>query len=237
MADDEETLTEELVISKGGQYDPELLQRLTLSGLRLARLGQGLARCSNLRVLDLARNRLQTLDGIEACRRLVRLRVAGNGLRSLGGVAGLADLEHLDARANALAAVDAVAAALRPCACLTSLELRADDGAEANPCCASQTYAATLRGALPALQVLDGGRLALKDAAAAARGTLASAAVDAAAPAPDDWLGDGFDWDAAQAPPRAANGAARIRADADRLRAEMAHGVETAKAALGPRVS
>ena len=157
MADDEETLTEELVISKGGQYDPELLQRLTLSGLRLARLGQGLARCSNLRVLDLARNRLQTLDGIEACRRLVRLRVAGNGLRSLGGVAGLADLEHLDARANALAAVDAVAAALRPCACLTSLELRADDGAEANPCCASQTYAATLRGALPALQVLDGG--------------------------------------------------------------------------------
>ena len=38
MADDEETLTEELVISKGGQYDPELLQRLTLSGLRLARL-------------------------------------------------------------------------------------------------------------------------------------------------------------------------------------------------------
>ena len=58
MADDD-CLTEELVVRHGGQYDPELLQRLTLSGLRLARLGAGLARCTALRVLDLARNKLQ----------------------------------------------------------------------------------------------------------------------------------------------------------------------------------
>ena len=64
MADDD-CLTEELVVRHGGQYDPELLQRLTLSGLRLARLGAGLARCTALRVLDLARNKLQHLDGVE----------------------------------------------------------------------------------------------------------------------------------------------------------------------------
>mgnify|MGYP001498550936 CR=1 FL=1 len=53
MADDD-CLTEELVVRHGGQYDPELLQRLTLSGLRLARLGAGLARCTALRVLAVA---------------------------------------------------------------------------------------------------------------------------------------------------------------------------------------
>ena len=67
MADDD-CLTEELVVRHGGQYDPELLQRLTLSGLRLARLGAGLARCTALRVLDLARNKLQHLDGSRSAR-------------------------------------------------------------------------------------------------------------------------------------------------------------------------
>ena len=182
MADDD-CLTEELVVRHGGQYDPELLQRLTLSGLRLARLGAGLARCTALRVLDLARNKLQHLDGVEVCASLERLLVARNELTRFGFVAGLAKLDHLDARANALQDVDAVAADLRPCAALASLELRSDDGSDANPCCACRCYAATLRGALPALRVLDGASLAL--------------------------------------------------ADADRLRAEMDHGVATAKAALG----
>ena len=100
----------------GGQYDPELLQRLTLSGLRLARLGAGLARCTALRVLDLARNKLQHLDGVEVCASLERLLVARNELTRFGFVAGLAKLDHLDARANALQDVDAVAADLRPCA-------------------------------------------------------------------------------------------------------------------------
>ena len=234
MADDD-CLTEELVVRHGGQYDPELLQRLTLSGLRLARLGAGLARCTALRVLDLARNKLQHLDGVEVCASLERLLVARNELTRFGFVAGLAKLDHLDARANALQDVDAVAADLRPCAALASLELRSDDGSDANSCCAAPSYAATLRRALPALRVLDGASLALADAAATARGAIAAAAVDAAAPAPDDWLGDGFD-DAA-APSKAlrpANAAAaRVRADADRLRAEMDHGVATAKAALG----
>ena len=165
MADDD-CLTEELVVRHGGQYDPELLQRLTLSGLRLARLGAGLARCTALRVLDLARNKLQHLDGVEVCASLERLLVARNELTRFGFVAGLAKLDHLDARANALQDVDAVAADLRPCAALASLELRSDDGSDANPCCAAPSYAATLRGALPALRVLDGASLALADAAA-----------------------------------------------------------------------
>ena len=168
MADDD-CLTEELVVRHGGQYDPELLQRLTLSGLRLARLGAGLARCTALRVLDLARNKLQHLDGVEVCASLERLLVARNELTRFGFVAGLAKLDHLDARANALQDVDAVAADLRPCAALASLELRSDDGSDANPCCAAPSYAATLRGALPALRVLDGASLALADAAATAR--------------------------------------------------------------------
>ena len=109
MADDD-CLTEELVVRHGGQYDPELLQRLTLSGLRLARLGAGLARCTALRVLDLARNKLQHLDGVEVCASLERLLVARNELTRFGFVAGLAKLDHLDARANALQDVDAVAA-------------------------------------------------------------------------------------------------------------------------------
>ena len=99
---DEDSLTEELVVRHGGQYDPELLQRLTLSGLRLARLGAGLARCTALRVLDLARNKLQHLDGVEVCASLERLLVARNELTRFGFVAGLAKLDHLDARANAL---------------------------------------------------------------------------------------------------------------------------------------
>mgnify|MGYP003310766942 CR=1 FL=1 len=128
---DEDSLTEELVVRHGGQYDPELLQRLTLSGLRLARLGAGLARCTALRVLDLARNKLQHLDGVEVCASLERLLVARNELTRFGFVAGLAKLDHLDARANALQDVDAVAADLRPCAALASLELRSDDGSDA----------------------------------------------------------------------------------------------------------
>ena len=91
MADDD-CLTEELVVRHGGQYDPELLQRLTLSGLRLARLGAGLARCTALRVLDLARNKLQHLDGVEVCASLERLLVARNELTRFGFVAGLAKL-------------------------------------------------------------------------------------------------------------------------------------------------
>ena len=86
MADDD-CLTEELVVRHGGQYDPELLQRLTLSGLRLARLGAGLARCTALRVLDLARNKLQHLDGVEVCASLERLLVARNELARFGFVA------------------------------------------------------------------------------------------------------------------------------------------------------
>ena len=47
-------------------------------------------RCTALRVLDLARNKLQHLDGVEVCASLERLLVARNELARFGFVAGLA---------------------------------------------------------------------------------------------------------------------------------------------------
>ena len=98
-------ITDLLIKSKSGEYDLEMVRRLTISSLKLARIG-GLDGCFRLVELSLSRNSIAEIEGLDNLPLLERLDLAWNAIRRVRGLAHLQALALVDLRGNRVADVD-----------------------------------------------------------------------------------------------------------------------------------
>ena len=122
----------------------------SLQSNRLAELGAGLAGLDQLEELYLSHNGLSSLAGVEALINLRILDVAANRIASFEGLASLARLTDFWANDNAVESLDAVEDSLKPLReTLTCVYLRG------NPAAAHAQYKLRMRHLLPRLEQLD----------------------------------------------------------------------------------
>lgn len=156
----EQTITEEKIKYATGEYDVEVVRRLALPSARLNRIS-GIERCVRLVSLSLSQNRIVEIEGLATLTALQRLDLAKNSIRKIQGLATLLALEFLDLQGNQIRdATDVKHLTTLPS--LAHLHLQCYDGGSRNPCCEAGNYTASVRAALPALHVLDGERLLLR---------------------------------------------------------------------------
>lgn len=97
--------TEDLIKSRSGQFDLEDVLVLKLNGAGLTSISaspSALLRCSNLTHLELRKNELKTLDGIEALPNLEKLDVSDNKIANLSPLGFLMKLVELNVASNAI---------------------------------------------------------------------------------------------------------------------------------------
>ena len=189
-------LTVALIKNQSGQYDLELVRRLVVSNMRVGKI-TNLDRCVNLTTLNLSSNRIMNIDGLDNCVKLTRLDLSKNSIRKVDlGLGKLRALEHLDLSGNSISGAKQLAKDLEPCASIRILSLQSLEGTAKNSCCDENDYAALICVALPALEVLDGGRLALEKEVDAIKSLLDDAgAEDNAKPTVlEQWITRDFDW-------------------------------------------
>jgi Leucine-rich repeat (LRR) protein len=76
-------ITDALIKRESGQYDPEVVQRLRLEGLGISRIAN-LGRCSSLVELNLSRNELGEIAGLDTLITLQRLDLSHNKIKRIG---------------------------------------------------------------------------------------------------------------------------------------------------------
>lgn len=161
--------SEELVRTASGQFDVELVQHLTLASLSLRSIDRGVAsQLVLLSVLDISKNNLTSLDGIEPlARTLVRLDASNNRIKSLQplyGGAGAGDaavfgkLEVLRLQGNEIRELSEVLPLAKQLPKLRALYLREENMRNPNPVCdAAPDYAKTMAAHfVPKCRCIDG---------------------------------------------------------------------------------
>ncbi|KAH9578191.1 hypothetical protein LSM04_007374 [Trypanosoma melophagium] len=104
------TLTESCITRASRQYDVETICTLTLRGVGVQSLGGAFTRCLALAHLDLTRNKLQSLKGIELLAHTLRcLSAAENELRDVSGIDACLLLENVQLEGNQLSSESALA--------------------------------------------------------------------------------------------------------------------------------
>jgi len=153
----EEDINDERIKYATGEYDVEVVRRLSLPEAGLLRI-RGLERCRLLVSLSLPMNSIEKIEGLETLMSLRRLDLSCNEIRQVGeGLRPLEELEYLDLSGNAIVGADEAARQLPQK--ILYLHFRTYDKKWTNPCCEEPTYAVAMR--LPSLLVLDGERLVL----------------------------------------------------------------------------
>ena len=185
-------ITDVLIKSKSGEYDLEMVRRLTISSMKLARIG-GLDGCFRLVELSLSRNQIVEIEGLDNLPLLERLDLSWNEIRRARNLAHLQALAFLDLRGNRVADVDDALDGLGGCAALRHLHLKGAEPGSANPCTDDARYAAAVGEMLPQLAVLDGERLELARLAKELDGA-ADDGAGAAAELPHARWCEGFEW-------------------------------------------
>merc|ERR1719231_2200968 len=111
-------ITDVLIKSKSGEYDLEMVRRLTISSMKLAR----------------SRNQIVEIEGLDNLPLLERLDLSWNEIRRARNLAHLQALAFLDLRGNRVADVDDALDGLGGCAALRHLHLKGAEPGSANPC-------------------------------------------------------------------------------------------------------
>ena len=145
-----------------GQYDEEVIQRLSLECRGLNEI-KNLYNCKNLVQLSLAQNDLTVICGLEALSELKRLDLSYNKIRTLEGIESNSlceTLVYLDLRGNLISAIGEVNA-LIAFQQLRTLHFQGPDGEDANPLCSHPSYPAVVLQSLPLLQILDSSHVSL----------------------------------------------------------------------------
>ncbi|CCW63295.1 unnamed protein product [Phytomonas sp. EM1] len=161
-------LDESQILISTKQYDIELLYHANLSQMAIASLGVAFRRCYALTALDLSRNMLPSLDGIQdVAATLVFLNASENCIRDLAHLRGFAQLERVWLEGNQLSNKASIAplAELKSVKELwlrreASMKLSANDTSCMvldNPICSdSKAYALLCRELFPHVRSLDG---------------------------------------------------------------------------------
>ena len=160
------SITDALIFKNSGQYDLEVVERLRLENLGIARI-TNLENCMSLTDLSLASNSITDLSGLlSAGASLKRLDLSNNKIKSLVPFEHMTVIEHLDLRGNEISSIDELDK-LTACFTLNSISFRSADGSETNPICQHPSYNTIVLRKLPQLTILDGGHIGLIDASSA----------------------------------------------------------------------
>jgi hypothetical protein len=123
----------------------------------------GLERCTALTRLDLSRNKISVIMGLDCLENLQRLNLSYNQISSVsGGLSDNTNLEWLDLKANQISRLDDLKE-LEQLESLSVLHLRDEMGKDANPVCTDENYITFMQKSLKKLNILDGGHLILVD--------------------------------------------------------------------------
>ena len=143
------------------KFDLETIFILDLSDKNIQGGIGSLGECTNLMHLNLSKNRITMLTGMDTCISLTVLDLSFNKLTSIDALKGCVNLETLDLRGNLikdLKPIERVAPSLQK---MTSIYLQGFTGEDANPCCSGNVYKPGMCKSFPKLSALDGQRLAV----------------------------------------------------------------------------
>ena len=155
-------ITDKLISTSSGEYDPEVVTRLNLVKHSLTEISN-LDRCSSLTHLNLSHNSISLVMNLEHLEKLQRLDLSFNKIEVLGsGLKENTNLISLDLKGNLIRNIGELNA-LVGLDKLESLHLRDDSGKDANPVCDEDNYVSSVQRTLKNLVILDGGHLLLVD--------------------------------------------------------------------------
>ncbi|CAD2213188.1 hypothetical protein AGDE_00233 [Angomonas deanei] len=178
-------LTTAKVLQVSKQYDIELVYQAVLCNCALTSLSNGLQNCNALSILDLSRNKLTNLSGLEhVAGTLTVLNAAENALTDVSAVGALSHLTKLLLEGNQLSAKASLApitklTALHEVVFTRSVVLEGDTEPFVmdNPICADKkTYAAIVREMFGNVFWVDGVHRAVSEGQEGASPTAAASA-------------------------------------------------------------
>lgn len=147
-------ITDKLIIKESGQYDPEIVARLSLDGLGI-KIIQNLSRCTSIIELSLRNNEISMITGLESLSTLTKLDLSFNKIKKIDNLTGLLNLQYLDLRRNYVSNIADIEH-LQSLQQLNALFLQGIDGDDANPVCQNPSYVTFILRVLPQLYLLDG---------------------------------------------------------------------------------
>eukprot|EP00162_Nutomonas_longa_P007475 comp17803_c0_seq1/m.30726 comp17803_c0_seq1/g.30726 ORF comp17803_c0_seq1/g.30726 comp17803_c0_seq1/m.30726 type:complete len:244 (+) comp17803_c0_seq1:22-753(+) len=145
-------LTESFLKKIAGHFDLEGIYALDLSGKSVSRLDDLNTKCPKLVSLDLSRNNISELTGLEGLTDLKKLDLSGNRIREVNDLADLFSLEVLDLSNNSIATIKDLSA-LAQFKSLKTLHVAK------NPICENSSYKEKIKDLIPSLTNIDGDRV------------------------------------------------------------------------------
>ena len=199
-------ISDHLICVHSGEYDPEVVKRLSLVKQGLTEISN-LERCTSLTDLSLANNSISLIMNLDHMESLLRLDLSFNRIEILGsGLKECVNLVSLNLKGNLIKNTRELAA-LAHLDKLDSLYLRDESGKNANPVCDDEQYVSYMQRTLKNLSILDGGHLVLVDCVNDMHERLAAVKPDegaAVTPPHEPWFSSGdTDGLAEDAPPSA----------------------------------
>ena len=154
-------IEERLIRKETGQYDLELIQRLSLDR-QFIRLITSMDNLVNLVDLSLAENDISAMSGLESAANLRRLNLSHNKIRRVEFLECMTKLEWFDISYNKIESLTDSMDAIRCLPTLTSLGFGTNSAItdsspySPNPACESKKYPAIVFQYLPNVNILDG---------------------------------------------------------------------------------
>ncbi|CAE7248009.1 DRC3 [Symbiodinium sp. CCMP2456] len=121
-----------------------------------------LAKCCNLRWLDLSKNQIVRMENLDGLSQLVSVDLSFNKISKVQDLSGTPKLERLMLKANPISKIQDLEG-LKASRSLRHLSFQNVDNSDACPVCSLPEYAKSLRSLCPELLALDSKRLRLPD--------------------------------------------------------------------------
>ncbi|CAE6942487.1 Lrrc61 [Symbiodinium sp. KB8] len=154
-------LTVEYIKHATGEFDEESVFQAILPNRSITRIEQ-LAKCCNLRWLDLSKNQIVRMENLDGLSQLVSVDLSFNKISKVQDLSGTPKLERLMLKANPISKIQDLEG-LKASRSLRHLSFQNVDNSDACPVCSLPEYAKSLRSLCPELLALDSKRLRLPD--------------------------------------------------------------------------
>lgn len=156
-------ISENMIKRYSCTFDLEAVRVLCLASLGIQSIMKedAINRCTNLRILNLSKNRLTKIGGLDGAKviSLQTLILSHNQIASFGDVSSIPSLLHLDLQGNQISSITSLKPLGSKFPSLQSLALQDIAGRNSNPVCKTQDYKKEIMETFPFLLVLDGQRV------------------------------------------------------------------------------
>ena len=138
------------------KFDLETIFILDVSDKNIQGNVGNLGDCLNLMNVDISRNRITMLTGMESLVNLKICNLSYNKLTSIDGIKGCTSLERLDLQGNLIKDIKAIERVAPSLTKLVNLYMQEFNGEGANPVCWQKVYRSGIKQFWPNLSSLDG---------------------------------------------------------------------------------